>query len=157
MLPAEAPALKIQATLAAAEAGGNGSIKVDEEGGVKATEPKTRLIAPLISILIAGRSSDNDGDRIGKAHDSNVGGRTLGGGSGFGLLGAAAAQSSPIVGTALGYYGAAWSVYSNIIARGAEVEFGKNAAMDIRFGGRKSLPASKFRSQSAHATSTAGY
>ena len=74
-----------------------------------------------------------------------------------GLLGAAAAQSSPIVGTALGYYGAAWSVYSNIIARGAEVEFGKNAAMDIRFGGRKSVPASKFRSQSAHAASTTGY
>jgi hypothetical protein len=153
---AEPPALKIQATLAAAEAGGNTAIKVDEEGGVKATEPKTRFIAPLISVLIASKASDNDADRVGRAHDSNVGGRTLGGGSGFGLLGAAAAQSSPIVGTALGYYGMAWSVYTNIISRGAEVEFGKNAAMDIRFGGRKSVPASKFKAEPQHTASRTG-
>jgi hypothetical protein len=149
--------LKTQATLAAAESGGNTAIKVDEEGGVKATEPKTRLIAPLISVLIASRASDNDeGRRIGRTNDSNVGGRTLGGVSGFGLLGAAAAQSSPIVGAALGYYGMAWSVYSNIIARGAEVEFGKNAAMDIRFGGRKAVPASKFKSDPVHTASRSG-
>jgi hypothetical protein len=156
MSTAEVPALKTQATLAAAESGGNTAIKVDDEGGVKATEPKTRLIAPLISLLIASRAADNDADRVGRAHDSNVGGRTLGGGSGFGLLGAAAAQSSPIVGAALGYYGMAWSVYSNIIARGSEVEFGKNAAMDIRFGGRKAIPASKFRSEPAHTASSSG-
>ncbi len=150
MLAAEVPALKIQATLASAESGGKTDIKVDEEGGVKATEPKTRLIAPLISVLIAARASEHehDADDIAKANNGNLGGRTLGGASGFGLLGAAAAQSSPIVGAALGYYGMAWSVYSNIIARGSEVEFGKNAAMDIRFGGRKPVvPASKFKSE----------
>ncbi len=150
MLAAEVPALKTQATLASAESGGKTDIKVDEEGGVKATEPKTRLIAPLISVLIAARASEHehDADDIGKANNGNLGGRTLGGASGFGLLGAAAAQSSPIVGAALGYYGMAWSVYSNIIARGSEVEFGKNAAMDIRFGGRKPVvPASKFKSE----------
>jgi hypothetical protein len=37
---------------------------------------------------------------------------------------------------ALGYYGLAWSVYSNVIGRGAEVEFEKNAMMDIKFGAR---------------------
>jgi hypothetical protein len=146
-LATEVPALKTQATLAAAESGGKTEIKVDEEGGVKTTEPKTRLIAPLISVLIASRASEHehDADDIGKANNGNLGGRTLGGASGFGLLGAAAAQSSPIVGAVLGYYGMAWSVYSNIIARGSEVEFGKNAAMDIRFGGRKPVPASKFK------------
>jgi len=30
----------------------------------------------------------------------------------------------------------AWSLYRNIVARGVEVEFDKDAAMDIRFGSR---------------------
>ena len=63
-------------------------------------------------------------------------GRTLGGASGFGLLGAAASQSSPYVGMALGYYGMAWSVYSNVFARGPEIRFDKNAMIEIRFNGR---------------------
>src|SRR5258708_1649259 len=117
ILAAEVPALKTQATLAAAESGGKTDIKVDEEGGVKATEPKTRLIAPLISVLIAARASEHehDADDIGKAHNGNLGGRTLGGASGFGLLGAAAAQSSPIVGPPLRSTGIACSVSPNLI------------------------------------------
>src|SRR5260370_40947622 len=97
MLAAEVPALKTQATLASAESGGKTHIKVDEEGGVKATEPKTRLIAPLISVLIAARASEpeHDADDMLKANNGNLGGRTLGGASCFGLLGAAAAPASP--------------------------------------------------------------
>jgi hypothetical protein len=44
-----------------------------------------------------------------------------------------------------GYYGLAWSVYSSVIAKGGEVQFDKNAMMDIRFGGRPPAAASKFR------------
>jgi hypothetical protein len=36
--------------------------------------------------------------------------------------------------SALGFYGLARSVYSNIVARGREVTFEKNTAMAIRFG-----------------------
>ena len=46
---------------------------------------------------------------------------------------------------AFGYYGLAWSVYSNVIARGGEVQFDKNAMMDIKFGARTPAKASKFR------------
>lgn len=137
---AKAAATKTAATLDGAEASGNATVKVDKEGNVKVEEPKTRLIAPAISVLIASRALDNDSGRNG-VHESNTGGRTLGGGSGFGLLGAAAAQSSKYVGSALGIYGMAWSVYLNIIARGGEVEFANNAAVDIRFGGRPAMPA----------------
>ena len=52
---------------------------------------------------------------------------------GFGLLGSIAAQSSPNVGLALAYYGMTWKLYSTIIARGQEVRFDKNAAVDISF------------------------
>ena len=140
---AERVVMKTQGTLDAAESGGATDIAVDKEGGVKATEPKTRWIAPALSVLIAMKSADNDEGRHGQT-DGNVGGRTLGGGSGFGLLGAAAAQSSRYVGTALGFYGMAWSVYNGVVARGGEVEFQHNAAMDIRFGARTPAPVSKF-------------
>ena len=63
---------------------------------------------------------------------------------GFGLSGAAASQSSKYVGLASGYYGLAWSVYANVIARGGEVKFNKNAMMDIKFGARTPPQASKF-------------
>jgi len=49
------------------------------------------------------------------------------------------------MGMALGYYGLAWSVYSNAIAKGGEVEFEKNAMLEIRFGGRTPPNGSKFR------------
>ena len=50
-----------------------------------------------------------------------------------GLLGVIASEASSSVGTAFGYYGMAWALYSNVIARGEEVEFGKHATIDIRF------------------------
>jgi hypothetical protein len=145
-------ATRTQATLAAAESGSKNPVKVDEEGSVKATESKTRFIAPAISILIAHRAADNDeGRRSIQGSGANEGGRTLGGGFGFGLLGAAAAQASRNVGAAFGFYGMGWSVFNNIIARGSEVQFNRNAAMDIRFGARTPAPATKFQAARLHA------
>ena len=95
-----------------------------------------------------GRPDADDAGRIAGTN-ANVAGRTLGGGMGFGLLGAAASQSSKYVGLAFGYYGLAWSVYANVIARGGEVQFSKNAMMDIKFGARTPPPGSKFRSEGA--------
>ncbi|MEO7142800.1 MAG: hypothetical protein ABI165_04785, partial [Bryobacteraceae bacterium] len=144
--------LKTQARLDAAEGSGRAPIKVDSEGGVQAQESKTRFIAPVISLMLASRASDNDAGRHegggvtgGAGGNANISGRTLGGVSGFGLLGAAISQSSRYVGMAFGYYGLAWSVYSNVIARGGEVEFDKNAMMDVRFGARAPARGSKFQ------------
>jgi len=137
-----------QATLDDAEGSGTAPIKVDSEGGVKAQETKTRFIAPAIALLLASKAntdSDHHHDVDASGGNANVSGRTLGGGSGFGLLGAGISQSSPYVGMVFGYYGLGWSVYSSVIAKGGEVQFDKNAMMDIRFGGRPPAPASKFR------------
>ena len=152
---AEPPSLMTQATLAAAEESGSARIKVDSEGGVQVQDSKTRFLAPVISLLLANKAADNDagrhralgasGSAATSGSDANISGRTLGGASGFGLVGAAVSQSSPYVGMAFGYYGLAWSVYSNVIAKGGEVQFNKNAMMDIRFGGRAPAPANKFR------------
>jgi hypothetical protein len=128
---------RTQANLQAAESGGKAALKVDGEGGVQAKESKTRFLAAAASVMIARRAGDNDplrnpsGQVVGQSQ--NVGGRTLGGGFGFGLLGMGIAQSSRWVGAAFGYYGMAWSLYSTVIARGSEVQFRKNAVVDIRF------------------------
>lgn len=144
-----APAQRIQATLAGAEGSGPVPIKVDSEGSVKTEESKTRFIAPAIALVLASKAADNDAGHhnvSGSSGNANVSGRTLGGGSGFGLLGAVVSQSSPYVGMAFGYYGLGWSVYTNIIAKGGEVQFDQNAMMDIRFGARAPVPVtSKFR------------
>ena len=137
--PAAQPTLKVrtEANLQAAESTGKASLKVDREGGVQANESKTRFLAAAAAVLLAQRSADNDPIRnqshqvVGQSQ--NVSGRTIGGGFGFGLLGAAIAQSSRYVGTAFGYYGMAWTLYSTLIARGSEVQFDKNAMIDIRF------------------------
>jgi hypothetical protein len=141
-----------QASVAAAEGNGTTPIKVDTEGGVQAQESKTRFIAPLISLMLASRAADNDAGHhhdTGASGDPNISGRTLGGGLGFGMLGSALAQSSRYVGMAFGYYGLAWSVYSAVVARGGEVQFDKNAMMDIKFGARAPREASKFREVAA--------
>lgn len=133
------------ADLQAAESTGNASLKVDSEGGVQAKESKTRFLAAAASVLIARRAGDTDrmhnqtGQAVGQ--NPNVAGRTFGGALGFGMLGSAISQSSPYVGAAFGYYGMAWSLYSTLIARGAEVQFGKDAMIDIRFNARTEAAA----------------
>jgi hypothetical protein len=145
--------LRTPATLEAAEGSGTAPIQVDSEGGVQAKESKTRFIAPALAVVLAsqasyeGRHSDPDEPGRYAGGGPNVSGRTLGGGLGSGMLGAAISQSSPYVGMAFGYYGLAWSVYSSVIGRGGEVEFEKNAMMDIKFGAR--TPRSQFLSASA--------
>ena len=130
----------IQAQVAGIEANPS-VVHVDSEGTAKATESKTRFIRPIIAGFVAARSADNDRDRspsVGGTSNSNgspnLSGRVLGGLSGFGLLGTAASLGPRAIGMSLGYYGLAWSIYSNVIARGKELVFEKNTAMAIRFG-----------------------
>ena len=152
--------MKTPATLEAAEGNGAAPIKVDSEGGVQAKESKTRFIAPVISLMLASRAADNDAghhhDAGATGGDANISGRTLGGGLGFGVAGAAVSQCSRYVGMAFGYYGLAWSVYSNVIARGGEVQFDRNAMMDIKFGARPPLKGSKFHAAAAVGASGGG-
>ncbi len=131
---------RTQADLTAAESSGKAQLKVDSEGGVRIKESKTRFLAAAAAVLVTRRSGDLDpvrnqsGQVVGQSQ--NVGGRTIGGSFGFGLLGAGISQSSRYVGAAFGYYGLAWALYSTVIARGSEVQFRKDAVVDIRFEAR---------------------
>jgi hypothetical protein len=124
-----------QAQLTAAEPKGS-SVSIDEEGTARATESKARFLRPVIAGLVAAKSMDNDAGKQNASGgaEANYGGRGLGGFSGFGLFGTAAAMGPPPVGAALGFYGLGWSAYSTIVSRGREVIFDKNSAIAIRFG-----------------------
>ena len=143
MAAAPTAVTRTHASVSDVELAGTGKIKVDSEGGISSTESKTRFIAPALSLVIANRAADNDANRV-NGGNRNEGGRTAGGASGFGTLGALAAQASRTVGTVFGFWGLAVSVYTNIIAKGTEAEFEQNAAMEVRFGARPAAAASKF-------------
>lgn len=117
----------------------HGPVKVDSEGTAKATESKTRFLRPVIAGLVAAKSMDNDTGRQTASGGANANpvGTSLGGFSGFGLLGTAASRAPAPIGTVLGFYGLGWSVYSTVVSRGREVAFQKNAATEIRFGARE--------------------
>lgn len=115
----------------------SGSLQIDAEGSAKATESKARFLRPIVAGLVAAKSMDNDTGKPAGASggaNANYSGRELGGFSGLGLFGTAIARGPKPIGTALGFYGLAWSVYSTVISRGREVTFQKNGALAIRFG-----------------------
>jgi hypothetical protein len=152
-VPAEERTLQFrtQATLRAAESGG-APVKVDSEGGVQASESKSRFIGVALAAALATHSGLGDSKTNSNGLSTqgrNTGGRVLGGGSGFGLIGGLAAQLSSNTSLALGYYGLARSVYFGVIARGPEAEFLKNAVVDIGFDMRKPVEDTKVNSGGA--------
>jgi len=109
---------------------------LDEEGGARTTDSKTRYLSTGVAILLAAAASHTDSEHgtVDNAGDPGV--RTAAGGSGFRLVGALislGAKSQP-VSIALGMYGASSSVYTNFLSRGHEVVFPKDTPLEIGFG-----------------------
>ena len=126
---------KVQATLAGVEAQKNANVKLDSEGGAKATAPATRFLTTGVAVGLGAASFL--GDSFGE-----VGPRVAGGAGGFKLVGIGlglAIHSQPF-GMAMGAFGGVRSIYVNFIARGHEVIFPKNTSMSIGVGTRVSAP-----------------
>jgi hypothetical protein len=134
---------KVETTLAGVQAGKGQDVKLDAEGGAEANSPKTRYLATGISVMLALASAHTDD---GDAHVGDVGGstgnRVAGGAGGFKLVGIAmgAFVHSQPLGMAMGAYGASMSVYSHFLARGRDLVFPKNTAMEVAIGPRPSAP-----------------
>jgi hypothetical protein len=141
LVPPDGIAQKVQTTLEGVQAGQNANVKLDSEGGAEATNPKSRYMATAISLGLAAMSAQREGDRD---HDnpsgSDLNSRAAGGLGGFKLVGMALGMAvrSRGLGYSMGAYGAGLSVYSHFIARGNEVVFPKNTAMQIGIGTRGS-------------------
>jgi hypothetical protein len=131
---------KIVSTLQAVQAGKDANVKLDSEGGAEATTSKTRYLGTAVSLGLAAMAASS-----GQDHDGDAGGHSgaTGGLGGFKLVGmvVGAAARSRAFGVTMGAYGGAMSIYSHFIARGREVEFPKNTAMEIGIGTRAATEA----------------
>jgi hypothetical protein len=119
--------------------GQSGAVQIDEEGGTAAANSKKRFIAPAISMMLAMNGAEGrEPVRVNHvptgAYHNNYGGHLLSGAVGFGLIGSAVGRFIGPVGSALGFYGAGRSIYTNVVGRGPEVTFPMNTPIEIRFG-----------------------
>jgi hypothetical protein len=125
---------KVSTVLAGVQAGKTDNLKLDSEGGARAISPKSRYLQTGIALGLAAVSAAGDGD-------ADVLNKSAGGANGFKLVGIAvgiAARSNPL-GIAMGALGASRSVYIHFIARGRDVVFPENTAMQIGIGIRPVL------------------
>ena len=134
LVPPDGIEQKVHATLEGVQAGKDANVKLDSEGGAEATTSKSRYLTTALSVGVAGATIF--GDTPFSA--DHAGGRAADGGSGLKLVGMAtgALVQSRIFGYVTGAYGASMSVYSHFLARGHEVVFPKNTAMEIGIGTR---------------------
>ncbi len=140
----------VEASLQGVDAAQGDHMKLDQEGGAHAVTPKTKFIAPAIDVLLATSSLDGLDPHNRRRIEAGLGpqgpdvaGGAVRGGAGFGLVGAVAglvAHYRPIS-AGFAFYGAGWSVYTHVVARGDNVVFAKNTPMEIRFGSHEG-PAS---------------
>jgi hypothetical protein len=135
----------VEASLQGVEVSRAAHLKLDTEGGAHATASKTRFVAPAIDVLLATSSLDGlEGHHRAIQEGASESGRAAGGavrgGAGFGLVGTVIgliARSNP-VSAGFAFYGAAWSVYYHVVARGSDVAFPKDTPMEILFGTHES-------------------
>lgn len=142
-------AQKVEASLEGVQSSNGQDVKLDAEGGAEANSPRTRYLSSGIAVALALASSHTDSD----AHSGDVGGNTsnrvAGGAGGLKLVGiglGAFVHSQPL-GMAMGAYGASMSIYGHFIARGRDVEFPKNTAMEIGIGTRTPNPGAGHAAQ----------
>jgi len=139
--PAAKPQV-VQASLQGVVTSAQANLKVDSEGGVSPRSSKTRYLMPALALTMAAWAATPDRDAVsaqsGAAAPAQGGalGQVVAGGWGLGLVGSAVslAAQSRIVSAVFGFYGAAGSVYTNIIARGRNVVFPANTPLEIRLG-----------------------
>jgi hypothetical protein len=111
------------------------NMQLDEEGGARTTDSKTRYLSTGLAVVLAAAASHTEAEH-GTTETAGPGVRTAAGGSGFRLTGALlslVANSTP-VSMAIGAYGASMSIYANFLSRGKDVVLPKDTQMEIGFG-----------------------
>jgi hypothetical protein len=111
------------------------NIRLDEEGGARTTDSKTRYLSTGLAVMLAAAASHTEAEH-GTTETAGPGVRTAAGGSGFRLTGALlslVAKSTP-VSVAIGAYGASNSIYANFLSRGRDVVLPKDTPLEIGFG-----------------------
>lgn len=125
----------MQGTLEGMEVDRSSHLALDEEGGTRATTPKTRYLSTGLSIAMLAVASHPDSEHgtTDAAGDADVrAGAGISGSRIAGSLISLAARSQP-VSLAFGALGATQSVYSNFLSRGRDVNLLQNTPLEISF------------------------
>lgn len=136
----------VHASVERAQVARNSHLRLGAEGGLEPAPSKKKYLAPAISLLLAVQAATPDRDAISANASGAVPGqggavgKVLAGGWGFGLVGSAVslATKTRAITAALGFYGAAWSIYSNLLTRGQNVVFPANTPMELLLGSHAS-------------------
>ena len=121
-------------------------VTVDEEGGTTSTSSKLRFAAPALAALalvgtFQGRL-DYDTDGAGpETKYGGVGSDTVGGLLGAGLLGVAINQLGRPATITTTVLGLGRTVYSSVIAKGREISFPADTAIQLQLGSGATPPA----------------
>src|SRR4030081_1723221 len=114
------------ATVAVIQAAGGQRLTVGQEGNVRATTSLfSRLRAPLSLVCPSRAVADMSLDKTAWSRGGE-------GRSGFGFVGAGAAQSSAAIAIGFGYFGAAVKMYDAFLAKGSNVELPVNTPILLR-------------------------
>ena len=124
-------AMSLPAALYSVQASGDDHVAVDEEGGTKLTNSKTRFIAPTLGLLALRASirqdghsfADPDGDGSIHTAGSGVVSRGFGGFLGFSLIGIGISQISRPAGIVLAAVGVVRTLYTHVVGKGRNVTF----------------------------------
>ena len=111
-------------------------VRIGENGFAGIAASKERFVSPALAAIGLSRGFNNSADSFGRALADATGGsvikRMLGGGPGLGLPAAVAGRMIPPVGIGLGLYSAGRSFFTNILARGPDINFPADTAIQIR-------------------------
>jgi hypothetical protein len=126
---------RVDTTLKAIQAAESLSPSLDQEGGAKASNPKSRYVTTGISVSLAMVGSGGKND-VGNA------GPAAGGATAFRLVGIAVglAVRSHTLAILMSAYGGSRSIYTNFFGRGRDITFPKDTSMEIGFGDRTATP-----------------
>ncbi len=127
---------EVQGTLEGIEVDRAAHMKLDEEGGARASDSKTRYLSTGVALLLAAAAAHPDAERGSVDQTGDPAVRAGAGASGFGLAGTliGLAAKSNAVSIAFSAYGASVSIYSNFLSRGREVVLPKDAPLEIGLG-----------------------
>jgi hypothetical protein len=125
----DAAAAPLLASLHEVQTNAGDHIHVDDEGGTSVKNTKTRFIAPALAVLALRQGNDHDhhdddaDDINGGTASGHSGHWGLGSLIGFRVSGLLLNRLSPSVGVGLTVLGVVRTLYSNILARGKDVDF----------------------------------
>lgn len=145
----EQPSQTLLASLSAVDASDSDRLTVDEEGGARATNTKTRFVAPALALVALHGAVGHghhavDHQTVGSpapaVPSANLGSRSLGGFIGFGALGVGLGQLSRPLAIVFSAIGATRTVYTNVFGRGQDVSFPAATTIQLQLAPGPAVP-----------------